>query len=331
MSASEPTRPDTVGLQPASTTPHGAETHREEARRDTPHDTASKRGGSAPAKSNGAQPDGAPKRRLEPSSLKATRLEQCLGGALCLLALALGVWVGLRVRAASSEADLLPERRTEVAALTPAAKEQLRHQYARFATLPPEQQQRLRDFDVELSAADDGPQLRETLRRYSDWLRTVSLADRNELLKMAGDPERRLHRVKELSPFSPPDANVLDQWVRQTQRFGWWREDDLKKLAGRLSELRRSELERQKSISDKWALLRGWVQRRRWSSESRFGAVSNDELVRFYTGLNDDARRKLLALPREQRNRELREQYRKAHPPSGGRRPVSAPRESGSP
>ena len=44
--------------------------------------------------------------------------------------------------------------------------------------------------------------------------------------------------------------------------------------------------------------------------------------MRFYTeDLNDEARSKLLALPLEQRNRELREEYRKAKAAEGFKRP----------
>ncbi len=307
MSASEPTRPDTGRLDPASTTPHGAETHR-----DAPHQATPQ--GAKPAQAH-REAQGLRPRRIVVPRLEGTRLEQCLGAALCVLALAVGVWSGLRLRRASDDAEPLPERRAEVASMSPAAKDQLRHQYVRFVALPPEQQQRMRDFDAELATADDAEQLRETLKRFSDWLRTVSLVDRNELVKMAGQPERRVRRVEELSPLSRTDADALDKWIKQLPPrppFSWWSEADLNRLAGQLSELRQGELARRKSVADKRGLVWGWVQRRRAPTEPGVSPASNDELVRFYTDdLPDESRRKLLAMPREPRNRELRDEYRK--------------------
>jgi hypothetical protein len=90
-------------------------------------------------------------------------------------------------------------------------------------------------------------------------------------------------------------------------------------LVGELSEVRQAQLARERTTRDKRRLVAWWVYRIRGPAEPRFG---NDELVRFFTNeLSDKQRQQLLAMPLEQRNRELREEYRKAKSPDGKRPP----------
>jgi hypothetical protein len=296
--------------------------------------------GNQPPRPETARPDVRPEAApatasFEPGRLEATRLEKCLGGALCLVALAGGVWAGLAIHTASARTSSLEERRAEVAAMSAAEKDHLRHQLTRFTSLPPEQQDNLRQLDAELSAADDGEELRSTLRQFSGWLGTVSPTDRNELLKLIGQTEPRVVRVEELSPLSRSDGEVVDEWLKTLTGWGRWSLgaggmrrpfgpppseggpvteadfDALAKAEG-LSDLRRDELTRQKNNTDKRRLVATWLQRRRSPGEPRFGLVSNDELVRFFSeDLTEASRRRLLAMPVDQRNRELREEHRR--------------------
>jgi hypothetical protein len=291
----------------------------------------------------------------EAARLEHSRLGKLLGGAVCLLALVAGVAAGLVLRAASAEVAMLAPRRATVASFSLAEKDHLRRQHTRFTLLSAEQQEHLRSFDAELASADDAEALRGTLRRYNDWLRTISPAERGELLKLATQPARRVQRVEELSPLSHPDTLAVEQWLkacakaRAPKNVGNFRDDQLlswgqwllfqpfggreasrpavklpfgaprpldeaefAKLSGELSALRRSELEREKGLNEKRRLVSSWWQRRRTPSETRFGPATADELVRFYTeDLSDEARSTLMALPREQRNGEMREELRK--------------------
>jgi hypothetical protein len=153
-----------------------------------------------------------------PSRLQATRLEKCLGGTACLVALAAGVVAGLLWRRQLDDGELLAQRRAEVAAMSAAEKDQLRVQYRRFSDLPREDQQRLRQLDAELSSAEDAQELRQTLRRYHRWLRTVSLMQSRELVDLSGEPDRKALRVEELSPLSRADAAAVEAWLKDCVR-----------------------------------------------------------------------------------------------------------------
>ncbi len=294
-------------------------------------------------------------RGFEPRRLEASRLEKCLGGGLCLIALAAGVSAGLLLRVASARAGALPERRAEVASLSAGEKDHLRYQYTRFAALPAEQQDHLRAFDAQLAAAEDAEPLRGTLRHYHEWLRTISPSDR-ELLKSSYDPIRKAERVEELSPLSRADVAAVETWLKscaksrfsavsEEQSLFWGRgllmerppgnrdarrpfgkireldEADFQQLSASLSELRAAELSRETTTGGKRRLVATWLQRRRSATEPRFGPASTEELVRFFTDeLTDESRRRLIALPLDQRNRELREEYRKAKSPEEPKR-----------
>jgi hypothetical protein len=283
------------------------------------------------------------------SALSPTLREKCLGGAVCLIALAAGVATGMWRLAASAEADSLPERRAGVAARSSTEKDHLRQQYKKFTQdLSPEQRQHLRDFHEQLSSADEADALRRTMRGYQDWLRTLSLSERSELMKLSGQPARKADRVEELSPLSPADAAAVEKWLRRLQDwqrraierpffFGDRAADGRRKqppggaskppaqfpfglndghfaeLAANLSPLRSAELKRAGSVNDKRRRVTSWLQRRPASSEPRLGPGSPDELVDFYLhDLTDEARKnELVALPVDERNRELREEHRK--------------------
>jgi hypothetical protein len=287
-------------------------------------------------------------------------LEKCLGGAACLAALAAGVSAGLMLRASDVSAAL-PERRAEVASLSPAEKDQLRRQYTRFGALSPEQQDHLREFDGQLAEAQDAEALRGTLRRYHEWLRTISASERGELLKLANDPVRKADRVEELSPLSREDAAAIEKWLKDCARarghlweeaqlfwgqtllgdraFGDGRagpgpakkipgggarlsESEVKALSASLSGRRQAQLAQESSTRGKCRLVLAWWQRRGGAAAPPQGPTSTDELVRFFTDdLKEETRRKLLAMPADQMRRELREEYRKAKSGDGGRRP----------
>jgi hypothetical protein len=265
--------------------------------------------------------------RVGKAPVASSRLEKYLGVAVCLLALAAGIGAGLWRRSAAADAGSLSERRGELAALSSPEKDQLRRQYTRFNDLSSEQREQLRAFHDELHAADDADALGQTMRQYHDWLRTLSLAERGELLKLAGQPARKADRVAELSPLSPADNTLVERWNRgfsppkriDVARLsspwagGFGLDDrDFDRLAASLSPLRSGELKRQAATGDKRRLVLAWLQRRRGPTDARFTPASAEELLEFYThDSTEESRRKLVAAPVEQRNRELRDEYRK--------------------
>jgi hypothetical protein len=284
--------------------------------------------------------------------------------------LAAGIAVGLYLRSARAAAEPLPQRQAAVLALSPAESDQLRQQHARFFSLSSDDQLRLRALHEQLDAADDGEELRQTLRRYHDWLKTLQPADRAELIELADKPDRRLARVEELQSLSAEDQRVVRDWLRDCLkarvperilsqwnegsllffarqllaergpgRGGWpgpgfttLTEADLQKLAGQLSPLRREALQREKSLSGKRRVISAWLQRTRGPGEIRPPATTEDELVRhFAETMSEEDRRRLVALPLEERNRQLRDDYFRSRFGDREKRPGGGPPGSGKP
>lgn len=149
-------------------------------------------------------------------NLTAPNLRACLlPGTLCLVSLAAGVVCGLKLRGASADAVRLSERRGEVQALSPAEKDRLNHNNARFVKLENGQQQGLRELQAELAAAPDADELRGVMHRYHAWLKTLTPFQRDELLDLADEPVRRLQRVAEMMPLSQEDLRVVHGWSQE--------------------------------------------------------------------------------------------------------------------
>jgi hypothetical protein len=76
----------------------------------------------------------------------------------------------------------LEERRAWVEGLNPADKLELRTELEKFSALPIKQQQALRQLDKQLTDSADSAQLHHIMQRYNDWLKTLSAADRANVL-----------------------------------------------------------------------------------------------------------------------------------------------------
>lgn len=87
-------------------------------------------------------------------------------------------------------------RRERVLSLAPDAKTDLRKQLEKFAALPEEDKQKLRDFDEQLRADPNHARLRNVLQQYSDWLGALNALERHDLLQLP--PDQRLSRIREL-------------------------------------------------------------------------------------------------------------------------------------
>ncbi len=111
---------------------------------------------------------------------------------LLLLALLL---VGLGPRPGMGQ-ESLAERRTRVEGLSLAEKEQLLRRQDRFAGLDPAEQNHLRQLNRDLQQDPNAPRLREVMRRYYDWLKTLTPYQRIELSQLS--PEKRIERIKKL-------------------------------------------------------------------------------------------------------------------------------------
>jgi hypothetical protein len=110
-----------------------------------------------------------------------------------IVALAIVAWG--RVRSAD-ERNLLAERRTQLAGFSPAAKNHLARNFERFERLTPEEQARRIELEAQLAADPQQAELRDTMQRYQQWLKTLSSSQRAELRTLAVD--KRVAKVAEL-------------------------------------------------------------------------------------------------------------------------------------
>ncbi|MGE0537075.1 MAG: hypothetical protein AB7O68_19030 [Pirellulales bacterium] len=117
------------------------------------------------------------------------------GGLLAVLALA-AVLVGWGLFENSGERGLLAERRVQVAGYSAAAQNRLARNFERFERLTPAEQERRVELEAALAADPQAAELRETMRQYQQWLKTISSSQRAELRALPG--EQRVARIAEL-------------------------------------------------------------------------------------------------------------------------------------
>jgi hypothetical protein len=178
---------------------------------------------------------------------------ECFAG--CLIALL--IWSHSAVHA-----ETAADRAAEIESLSPEQKEELLRKKERFDSLPPGEQQRLRELHQSLSSAPNGPLLSKTLDRYCEWLKTLTSAQRAELHDLSAD--KRVERIKEL----------LKQ--QEHTRF--------QDYAGKLPDEDREAINR-------W--LEDFVTR---NQEAIVGAFSFDMRRRFHEAPDEEARRRLLMM-----------------------------------
>lgn len=126
--------------------------------------------------------------------------------------------------------ESLDERRQRVEQLSPDDLEELQRKREAFANLSPDRQRNLRTFHQDLEADPRAAELRETLQRYSAWLRTLPAGRRAELLGLPAD--ERMSQIKQLleqqrreqeqrvarsggKVLSPDDGKVFIAWAEQ--------------------------------------------------------------------------------------------------------------------
>ena len=137
--------------------------------------------------------------------------------SLTLLAVPLHAW-----------ADETPEERAARLARMPAEeKQELLRKKERFDKLLADEQRRLRELHHSISSAENAPQLQGTLSRYSQWLRSLSSAERAELLVLPCD--ERIAKIKEIvrrqeaqrfrqfagSDLPDQDKDIIYEWLKE--------------------------------------------------------------------------------------------------------------------
>jgi hypothetical protein len=110
------------------------------------------------------------------------------GTLLAILILILSFAPALR----AAEANV--QRAERLAKMTAEQKDELLHKKERFDALSTDEKVRLRSLHDEIEATGHARQLHQTLSRYNDWLKTLSSAERAELLGL--DCDERIAKIK---------------------------------------------------------------------------------------------------------------------------------------
>lgn len=90
--------------------------------------------------------------------------------------------------------DSLAARRERIEEMPQPERDRLLRNQERFEHLSSAEQSRLRTLHAELSHDPEAEQLREVMRRYQDWLKTLSASQRAELPKLSS--AERIERIK---------------------------------------------------------------------------------------------------------------------------------------
>src|SRR5262245_32852611 len=93
--------------------------------------------------------------------------------------------------------DSLKDRQTYVSNLSDEQKIELQRKKERFDDLSKEKQDKLRALHVSITTDPNAKELEETVKRYNQWLATLSSPQRTKLLDIS-NPQERIKSIKEL-------------------------------------------------------------------------------------------------------------------------------------
>ncbi len=305
---------------------------------------------------------------MSTTSTASGRREPPVNGKLALAA-RLTILAALVLTGAKAN-DIVTQRRAQIAAMDEKQKEVLLGKYERFQKLSEAERQRLRDLDLALITDPEGVELRAIMRRYHAWIENLPGVQRAELASMS--TSRRMERIDELHRIerwqrernlSQQDLNVLADWLEQfmakvpqperqrailkmltsrSQPFEPGRNpgvSDLLQLRDKLSPKAREQLNNAASQQQRQDLMAMWFRQampiltKRYS-EAVEGPPSSERLQRFFDSeISEGDRERLLMLPAEEMQGELRRmyQFRSLVPGSGKGPPGKGPAGKGRP
>jgi hypothetical protein len=179
--------------------------------------------------------------------------------------LAMGlVTMGGLLAADSASAD--PPTRETLNALSAEEKTSLFQKKVRFDALPPAEQARLRELSTAIANSQHSDQLRTTLDRYHEWLKTLTTKQRADLLELSADErierikqlmqEQERARLRELGGQKLPEADIdaifnwLDTFIQEHEH----------QFLKRLPEDYRRKLQEQEEVSRRRSLMRGLLR-----------------------------------------------------------------------
>lgn len=185
---------------------------------------------------------------------------------LTALALAVGAHGGTAVLGTEVS---FAERRSEIAAMSPADQQELLRKQERFLALPQEEQERLRKLQHAIDADPKADRLRLVLRNYHEWLKSLSPSERIELNERP--PAERVAKIKQIvhrqeaarrhaqsvELLSRRDMNGILEWIED---IAWQHRE---KLVSEMSDRMRSWFEKENKERQRRLLLHMALDRAR--------------------------------------------------------------------
>jgi hypothetical protein len=197
--------------------------------------------------------------------------------------------MNLLVSSASGE----PPTREDIEKLPPEEKAALLQKKERFDALSPEKQAQMRELDAQIAASQQSKQLYSTLDRYHEWLKTLTSAQRVELLELPTD--ERVERIKELMQ-EQERKRLRDLGGRQlpeadTDAIFKWLEDYMHKneeqFLERLPKEFAAKLRSSDEVLRRRSLMRGIIMR---GPRGEFPLPTRDDLERLLPTLSQPTR-----------------------------------------
>jgi hypothetical protein len=216
---------------------------------------------------------------------------------------------GVATAAAASADDSLEARRRRVERMDHAEKEQLRQAQERFDDLDLDERRRICELDRQLRDDPDAGRLRDVMRRYYEWLRTLPLYERlTELAEQPTAAERVEWIAKRLKAEQlreggrrpgQEDMKVLTEWTRscverhKTQYLAALKEEERKRLADFSPEMQQNVL---------WGQMwQGWMRRSAAEPDKLPPPIDAEDLALLRSKLSPETRQRLEKLtPLEQ-------------------------------
>ncbi len=207
----------------------------------------------------------------------------------------IGLFCALLEARSAHAIDALAERRQQVQSMSADEREELRAKFAKFEALSPDEQEQLRRLHEQLDSDPQGNQLRRTLARYHEWLKSLSPSDRADLLALP--PTERLARIKTLKHDQEAraaslaggarlvgrDVSALSHWMDQ---FAIDHESELLKSAPRRQEIKNLDsVARHKAL-----VLLAWQH---WRTGNKLPLITDAEITRLAEQLSPEPRRAL--------------------------------------
>lgn len=189
------------------------------------------------------------------------------------------------------------DARAKIQSLPAEEREQLRRKLERFEALSPEEQQRLRELESHIAADPKEDELRQTVSRYYEWLKTLTPAERAELAELS--PTARLERIRQIrktqltvtntkgaDALSGDDYRELFKWLTEV---AWRHKDEL--LRNVPEHKRKFFRDIDADPSKRWML---WPEMLRQADEAKRPApITESDFVKLDADLSPPAREAL--------------------------------------